>query len=138
MKNEGMRYEERRQIMHPGDRSSQGVTRERSTGTEQEEQEHSFGRRLASTALQKKGTPLALPKDSTIRTDFCPHTHWQICPPLLKASSTHPVITTCAHNTKQTSEAKTASTNNTPTTSKQNAKAKQPLLATAAFVFRHP
>ena len=70
---------------------------------------------------------------STIRTDFCPHTNWQICPPLLKASSTHPVITTCAHNTKQTSEATTTSTNNTPTTSKQNAKAKQPLLATCGF-----
>lgn len=103
-----------------------------------------FRTQLASTALQKKGTPLAQTafctpqRLSTIRTDFCPHTNWQICPPLLKASSTHPVITTCAHNTKQTSEATTTSTNNTPTTSKQNAKAKQPLLATAAFAFRHP
>ena len=68
MKNEGMRYEERRQIMHPGDRSSQGVTRERSTGTE-EEQEHSFGRswpqlhyRRRELHLHKQ--PFALPKDS--------------------------------------------------------------------------
>lgn len=133
MKNEGMRCEERRQIMHPGDWIT-GCTRERSTGTE-EEQEHSFGRswpqlhyRRRELHLDKQ--PCTPQRLSTIRTDFCPHTNWQICSPLLKASSTHPVITTCAHNTKQTSGAKTTTTNNT-----QNSKAKKPLLATAAVRF---